>query len=43
MKQVELIVIGGGPAGISAAVEAARNGLEVVLIDESRSLGGKRQ
>ena len=41
MKEVELIIIGGGPAGIAAAIEAARRGVSVVLIDENRSLGGK--
>jgi len=41
MNRVDLIVIGGGPAGVSAAVAAARQELSVVLIDENMSLGGK--
>jgi NADPH-dependent 2,4-dienoyl-CoA reductase/sulfur reductase-like enzyme len=41
MKEVDLVIVGGGPAGISAAVEAARRGVSVILIDENRSLGGK--
>ncbi|MED1411013.1 MULTISPECIES: dihydrolipoyl dehydrogenase [Bacillus] len=35
----KLVVIGGGPAGYVAAITAAQNGKEVVLIDES-DLGG---
>lgn len=41
MIQADIVVIGGGPAGISAAIEGARRGLKTVLIDESRALGGK--
>jgi thioredoxin reductase/bacterioferritin-associated ferredoxin len=41
MNSADLIIIGGGPAGISAATEAARRQLSVVLIDENMSLGGK--
>lgn len=36
----DVTVIGGGAAGLSAALEAARGGLEVVLIDEHPQLGG---
>ncbi|MFZ5790674.1 MAG: glycine cleavage T C-terminal barrel domain-containing protein [Pseudomonadota bacterium] len=36
----DVAVIGGGPAGMAAAIEAARSGLEVILIDESPRLGG---
>ncbi len=36
----DVAVIGGGPAGMSAALEAASHGAEVVLIDENRVLGG---
>jgi hydrogen cyanide synthase HcnB len=41
MKEVELVIIGGGPAGMAAAIEAAGKGVSVALVDESRSLGGK--
>lgn len=41
MKRVELIVIGGGPAGLSAAIEAATSGLEVVVFDENAKPGGQ--
>jgi sarcosine oxidase subunit alpha len=36
----DIAVIGGGPAGIIAAVEAARSGADVVLIDDQPELGG---
>jgi glycine/D-amino acid oxidase-like deaminating enzyme len=38
---VDLIVIGAGPAGISAALEASARGLAVVLLDEQASPGGQ--
>lgn len=38
---VDLIVIGAGPAGISAALEASAYGLDVVLLDEQASPGGQ--
>ncbi|MEX1325841.1 MAG: FAD-dependent oxidoreductase [Desulfobacterales bacterium] len=41
MRSADVIVVGGGPAGVSAATEAAKNKLSVVLIDENTSLGGK--
>ncbi len=36
----EVVVIGGGPAGLSAALTAAETGLRVVLLDEAPRLGG---
>ena len=41
MKDVDLVIIGGGPAGITAATEAARMGAAVALIEENQNLGGK--
>lgn len=41
MKEFDLVIIGGGPAGISAATEAARLGASVAIIDENSRLGGK--
>jgi NADPH-dependent 2,4-dienoyl-CoA reductase/sulfur reductase-like enzyme len=38
---VELLVVGGGPAGIAAAVEAAAYGLSVMLLDENAAPGGR--
>lgn len=36
----DLIVVGGGLAGVAAAVSAARQGIQVLLIERSGSLGG---
>ena len=36
----DVAVIGAGPAGLSAALEAAKTGAEVLLVDENPSLGG---
>jgi len=36
----DVAVLGGGPAGLAAALEAAKSGLEVVLVDENPQLGG---
>lgn len=41
MKKVEIIVIGGGPAGLSAAIEGARLGARVLVIDENSRPGGQ--
>jgi sarcosine oxidase subunit alpha len=37
----DLLVIGGGPAGLSAALAAGRAGLRVILCDEDFLLGGR--
>lgn len=36
-----VIVIGGGPAGMMAAIESAKNGNDVILLERNRSLGRK--
>lgn len=41
MKRYELIVIGAGPAGLSAGIEAAKNGMKVVVFDENARPGGQ--
>lgn len=41
MTHSPLIIIGGGPAGMAAAIEAARAGLSCTLIDEASRLGGQ--
>lgn len=40
MKHYDLIVVGGGQAGCAAALSGARQGLSVLLIEASGSLGG---
>lgn len=41
MRQADLVIVGGGPAGLAAGLEAAASGIEVVLIDEYQTLGGQ--
>lgn len=36
----DVVVLGGGPSGVCAAIEAARNGLQVLLVESSGMLGG---
>jgi hypothetical protein len=38
--RANLVVVGGGPAGISAAVAGARQGLSVILLERYAYLGG---
>ncbi|GAB6896942.1 NAD(P)/FAD-dependent oxidoreductase [Kineosporia succinea] len=41
MTTYDVAVVGGGPAGMEAALATARAGLSVVLIDEHHELGGQ--
>lgn len=41
MEEVEVAVVGSGPAGLSAAIEAAKAGARVTLIDENARPGGQ--
>jgi len=38
--RADLVVVGGGPAGLAAAVAGARNGLSVILLERYPYLGG---
>jgi succinate dehydrogenase/fumarate reductase flavoprotein subunit len=38
--QIDLLVLGGGMAGISAAASAARHGASVVLVEKGPAIGG---
>lgn len=40
-KDVELLIIGAGPAGLSAAIEAAKYGVNVLVVDENSKPGGQ--
>ena len=39
-RKVDVLVIGGGTAGIAAAVAAARDGAQTLLVEQNGSLGG---
>ena len=39
-KQYDVIVCGGGVAGVAAAVSSAQNGLSTLLLEKSNILGG---
>jgi sarcosine oxidase subunit alpha len=38
---IQVLVIGGGPAGICAAIELGRLGIGVLIVDDKQELGGK--
>jgi len=39
--RVPVLIIGGGPAGLSAAIELGKRGIEALIIDDKHRLGGK--
>ncbi len=43
IKEVDIpvLIIGGGPAGLSAAIELGKAGINSILIDDKHRLGGK--
>jgi len=41
LKELELVILGAGPGGLAAAVEAARAGVSVTLLDENPKPGGQ--
>ena len=38
--ECDIAVVGGGPAGIAAAVTAAQSGKKVILVEQNAYLGG---
>src|SRR5256885_5229814 len=40
-KQFDVLVVGGGPAGLAAASSAAEHGVRVALVDDNPALGGQ--
>jgi thioredoxin reductase len=41
MVEREAVIIGGGPAGLAAAVELARAGVQALVVDENKRPGGQ--
>jgi NADPH-dependent 2,4-dienoyl-CoA reductase/sulfur reductase-like enzyme len=41
VEKVDLLVVGAGPAGLAAAIEARAAGLSVALLDEQAATGGQ--
>ena len=41
MINKEVVVIGGGPSGMAASIEAAKRGAEVLMIDSNQEAGGQ--
>ncbi len=40
-KPVAVLIVGGGPAGLSAAIELGKLGIDTLVIDDKDRLGGK--
>jgi len=39
-REVDVLVVGGGPAGVGAAFAAARNGADTLIVEQFNCLGG---
>jgi sarcosine oxidase subunit alpha len=40
-EEPDVLILGGGPAGLSAAIELGKLGVRVILVDDKDRLGGK--
>ena len=41
MREIDLLVVGAGPAGLGAAIEARRYGAGVIIVDDQDRPGGQ--
>ena len=41
MKYYDLIIVGAGPAGLSAAIEGSKKGMKTIVFDENQRPGGQ--
>ncbi|MBN2260409.1 MAG: FAD-dependent oxidoreductase [Clostridiales bacterium] len=41
MKTTDIVIVGGGPAGLTAAISAASSGAEVTIFERSPQIGGQ--
>ena len=41
MNESQVVIVGGGPAGLAAGIEVARAGGKVTVIDENNKPGGQ--
>jgi sarcosine oxidase subunit alpha len=39
--EIDVLVVGAGPAGLNAALESAKHGASVLLVDENQCVGGQ--
>ena len=40
-RETDVLIVGGGGAGLAAAIEAAKQGVKVLLLEKARHLGGE--
>lgn len=40
MREIEVLIIGAGPAGLAAAIEASRAGFRALIIEQRETIGG---
>jgi len=40
MKQYPVVVIGSGPAGLTAAYELVKHGVDSIVLEKSKQVGG---
>jgi NADPH-dependent 2,4-dienoyl-CoA reductase/sulfur reductase-like enzyme/Fe-S-cluster-containing hydrogenase component 2 len=41
VEEIDVLIVGGGPAGLSAAIELGKRGIETLIVDDKDRLGGK--